>query len=105
MHLLLCAAGVKRPALGAAAGPSRWLAGVVVLLLSGGFVEEEAALGNQSAQSPASLEVAFPGHCLGHCKVKYSLYSMQQLQWSLHWVLRQGWAGGLWVLRFCSFFF
>jgi len=55
MQPLLCAAVVERPALGAAAGLSRWFAGVAVLLLSGDFVEEEAALGNHSAQSPASL--------------------------------------------------
>ena len=55
MQPLQFAAVVKRPALGAAAGPSRWFAAVAVLLLSGGFVEEEAVLGNHRAQSPASV--------------------------------------------------
>ena len=55
MQPLQCAAVLKRPALGAAAGPSRWFSGVAVLQLSGDFVEEEAALGNHSAQSPASV--------------------------------------------------
>ncbi len=39
--------------------------------------EEEAALGNQSAQSPASVWVASPGHAVGHFKVQ-----MQPVQWS-----------------------
>ena len=61
-------------------------------------------LGNHSAQSPVSVCVAIPGHAMGHCKVKYILCSLQQLGWSLHWVLRQGWAGGLWgLLWYCCF--
>ena len=79
MHPLQRAAVVKCPALGAAAGPSRWFAGVAVLLLSGDFVEEEAALGNHSARSPASVWVASPGHVMGHCKIKCSLCSVQQV--------------------------
>ena len=47
--------------------------GVAVLLLSGDFVEEEAALGNNSAQSLANVWVFSPGHVMGHCKVKCSL--------------------------------
>ena len=39
--------------------------GVAVLLLSGDFVEEEAALGNHSAQSFASVQVAIPGYAMG----------------------------------------
>ena len=55
MRPLHCAVVMRRPALGAAAGPSSWFAGVAVLLLSGDFVEEEESLlGNHSAQSPAS---------------------------------------------------
>ena len=56
MQPLLCAAGVMGPALGPAAGPGRWLMGGCC-----GFAglcswpEEEAALGNLSAQSPASV--------------------------------------------------
>ena len=70
---------MKRPALGAAAGPSRWFAGVAILLLSENFVEEEAALGNHSAQSPASVWVASPRHAVVRCKVKCTLCSVQQL--------------------------
>ena len=62
------------------------------------FSVEEAPLGNRSAQSPASVCVAKSGHAMKHCKVKHSLYSVQQVWWSLHWVLRLGWAGGLWGL-------
>ena len=40
---------------------------------------------------------------MGHCKVKCGLCSVQQVWWSLHWGLWQGWAGGLWGLRFCWF--
>ena len=36
-----------------------------------------------------------------HCKIKCSLCSVQQVCWSLHWWLQQGWAGDLWGLRFC----
>ena len=66
--------------------------------------EEEAALDNHSAQSPATVWVANPGHAMGHCKVKFSLYYVQQVWWGLHWGLRQGcWAGGLWRLQFYRF--
>ena len=41
---------------------------------------------------------------MGHYKVKYSLCSKLQVWWSLHWVLGQGWAGGLWGVRFCWLF-
>ena len=47
----------------------------------------EAVLGNQWAQSPASVWLASPGHALGHCKVKCTLCSGQQVWWSLHWGL------------------
>ena len=40
---------------------------------------EEARLGNDSAQSPASVCVASPGHAMGHCKVKRTLCSVQQV--------------------------
>ncbi len=103
MQPLPCAVLVKRLALGAAAGPSRWFAGVAVLLLSGDFVEKGAFLGNHSAQRTASACVASPGHAMGLCKVKCSLFIEQQVWWSLHWVLWQGWAGGLSELRFCEF--
>ena len=93
---------MKRPALGAVAGPSRWFVGVAVLPLSEDFVEEEAALGNHSAQSPASVWAASPGHAMGHCKLKCRFCIVQQLpSWGLHWGLRQGRAGGLWGLPFC----
>ena len=67
------------------------------------FLEEEAAPGNHSAQSPASVCVSSSGHAMGHCKVKCSLCSVQQAWRGLFWGLRQGWAGGLWELRFCRF--
>ena len=35
------------------------------------------------------------GPCTGTCKVNCSLCSLQQVWWSLHCGLRQGWAGGL----------
>ena len=44
----------------------------------------EPVLGNHCAQSPASVWVASPGHALGHCKVKCTLCSGQQVWWSLH---------------------
>ena len=66
------------------------------------FPVEEAPLGNHSAQSPASVSMAGPGHAIGLCKAKFSL-CVQQVFWSLHWVLRPGWAGGLGGLRFCRF--
>ena len=40
---------------------------------------------------------------MGCCKVKCSLCTAQQVWWSLHWVLWQGWAGGLRGVRFCCF--
>ena len=55
----------------------------------------EALLGNHSAQRPASVCVASPGHAMGHCKVKCSLCSVQQVWWSLHWVLRPRWWAGV----------
>ena len=49
----------------------------------------QAVLGNHCAQSPASVWVASPGHTLGHCKVKWTLCSGQQVVlWNLHWGLR-----------------
>ena len=74
MQHLQCAAVVKRLALGAAAGLCRWFVGVAGFAGMWSCPEEEAALGNHSAQSPASVWVASPGHAMGHCKVKYSLY-------------------------------
>ena len=47
----------------------------------------EPVLGNHCAQSPASVWVASPGHALGHCKVKCTLCSGQQVWGSLHWGL------------------
>ena len=47
------------------------------MLLSGDFVEEEAALGKHRAQSPASVWLASPEHDMGHCKVKCSLCSVK----------------------------
>jgi len=29
--------------------------------------------------------------------------NVQQVWWSLHWVLQQAWAGGLWGLGVCHF--
>ena len=66
----------------------------VVCEASSGFVifwcpsVMETVLGNHCAQSPASVWVASPGHALGHCKVKCTLCSGQQVWWSLHWGLR-----------------
>ena len=46
--------------------------------------------------------MASPGHALGHCKVKCTLCSGQQVWWSLHWGLRQCCAGSLrGFFRFC----
>ena len=67
----------------------------------------EAIPGNHCAQSPVSVCVARPGHAMGHCKVKCSLCSAQQVWCSLHWVLRQGCAGGvggLWFYQILEFF-
>ena len=63
----------------------------------------EVLLGNHSAQSPASVWVASPEHAMGRCKVECGLYCVQQLWWSLHSMLRLGWAGGLWGVRFCQY--
>ena len=52
-------------------------------------------------QHSACVSMASPWHARGHCKVKCSLCSAHQVWCSLHWGLRQGWAGGLWGLRFC----
>ena len=32
---------------------------------------------------------------MGHCKVKCSRCSEQQVRWGVHWGLWQGWIGGL----------
>ena len=77
MQPLQCAAVVKRPALGAVARLSRWFMGVAVLPVSEDFVQEEAALINRSAQSPARVWVASTEHAVGHCKVQCSLCSVQ----------------------------
>ena len=37
---------------------------------------------------------------MGHCKVKCSLCTVQQVWCSLHWMLQPGWAGGLWGVLF-----
>jgi len=51
-----CAEGMVGPVvLGAAAELGRWFVGVAVLPVCGDFTEEEAALGNHSAQGPASV--------------------------------------------------
>ena len=65
------------------------------------FPEDEAALGDHSAHSPAGVSVTSPGHAMGYCQVKYRHCSLWQVWRSLHRGLRQGWAGGLWGLRFC----
>ena len=55
------------------------------------FSVEEAQLGNHRAQSPASVCVINPDLPIGRCNnIKYSLCGVQQVQWSLHWMLRQG---------------
>ena len=51
------------------------------------FPEEGAALGTHSAQSPVGVQVASTGHAPGHCKVKCTLCSGQQVWCSLHGVL------------------
>ena len=45
----------------------------------------QAVLGNYCAECPTSVWVASPGHALGHCKVKCTLCSGQQVWRSLHW--------------------
>ena len=64
---------------------------VQVVSVASGFVmfwspsAMEAVLSNHCS---ASVWVASPGHALGHCKVKCTLCSGQQVWWSLHWGLR-----------------
>ena len=60
----------------------------------------DVPLGNHRAQSPASVRVASPEPANSHCEINCRLCSVQEVWWSLHWVLRPGWAGGLWELRF-----
>ena len=72
--------------------------------LWGFAVDEEALLGNHSAQNPAERYVASPGYAMGHWKV----HQMQPLQCAAGVVepalaLKQGWASGLWGLLFCHF--
>ena len=66
------------------------------------FPEEETALGNHNAQSPASVRVVSPGHAMGQCRAKCSLCSVRQIGWGLHWGLQQGSAGGLWGCGFAG---
>ena len=106
MQLLLCAAGVVRPSLGACgqAGQVVYCQGAFASVWR--FPEKEAALGNHSAQSRASVRGASPGHAMGHCEVEGSIFSLQQVWWRLHWVLRQGWEGGfrgLWFSHLLEF--
>ena len=61
---------------------------------------EEVLLANQSASRALPMCVASSEHAMGHSKAKCSLCSVQQVWWSLHWVLKQGWAAGLWGLQF-----
>ena len=61
------------PELDAAAGLGRWIVGVVAVMpVCTCFPpEEQAALGNHSAQSPASVWVASSRHAMvGHVKSK-----------------------------------
>jgi len=104
MQSLQCAAGVVEPVCTGGCGRDGQ-----VICRGCGFAslwrfpsEEEAALGNHGAQSPASMWVASPGHTIGHCKVKCSLCSVQQVWWSLHWGLRQVLAGQV-VCGGCGF--
>ena len=92
----------------------------VVCEASSGFVTflspsvMQAVLGNHSAQSPASVSVASPGHAIGHCKVKYSLCRQFVAavvgpalgaagglgRW--FWGVAAGlWAGVFWGVQFC----
>ena len=75
-----------RPALGAGAELVRWF---VVGMRFGQFVEI-AALGNHSAQSPATVWVTGPRHTIEHCKVKCMLCCVQQV-----WRACSGAAAGL----------
>ena len=43
------------------------------------FTDVGSPLGNYSAQSPASVRMARPEHAIGHCRVKCSLCSVQQV--------------------------
>ena len=65
MQPLQCAAAVVGPEPRAASGLVRWFVGVVVFAGLSIFFEEEAALGNHIAQSPASVQVASLGHTMG----------------------------------------
>ena len=60
----------------------------------------EVLLRNHSAQSPAtSARWTSPRYILGYCKVKCNLYDgVQKVWWSLYWVLRPSWAGGMWLV-------
>ena len=56
MQTLQCAAGVVGPALRAVAGLGSWVVGVAFCaVVLWRFPEEDAAVGNHSAQSPASV--------------------------------------------------
>ena len=99
------AARVVGPALGGSGKGAvqvvRWGCGFAGLWK---FPEEESLLVKHSAQSPASVWVASPGHATEHCKVKCSLSSVQQVWWGLHWGRRQGCcAGDSLGVRFCRF--
>ena len=101
LHPLQCAAGAWEPALGAGGGLlGRWFIWSFSFDAFWSISDREAPLRNQSAQSPANECVTSPRYATGYSKVKCSLCSVQQVWWSLYWVLRQGWVGGLWGLRF-----
>ena len=80
---------------------SKWFEGVAVLLVSFGVLQLRRCCSNHRAQRPASVHVAGPENAMWQFKIKSNLYSVQQVWLSLHWLLWQGCAGGLWVLRFC----
>ena len=61
----------------------------------------EVLLATHKAQNPGGVWVVSTGHAKGHCKVKCSFFSMKLVWWSLHCVLRPGWAGGLGGVWFC----
>ena len=102
MQPLHCASGEVEPELGAtAAGLGSCFTELRSCRLSVD-PEEEAALNNHSAQSPASVCVSSPGHAMGHLKVKCSFCNVQLVWWSLKWGLQQGWSGGLGVYAFAG---